>query len=94
LVDALRVEAMVAIRQLRWQQAERALAEGLALARSMSYLYAEGRLLHVYGQMHVANAEPGPARERLEVALAIFQRLGARKDAERADADIANLQQP
>jgi hypothetical protein len=33
-----------------------------------------------------------PARERLEAALAIFQRLGACKDAERVEQDIAGLQ--
>jgi tetratricopeptide (TPR) repeat protein len=94
LVNALRVQAIIALRQERWDEAESSLEEGLALARKMPYPYAEGRLLHVYGQMHVAKGEPVPARERLEAALAIFQRLGARKDAERADADIANLQQP
>src|SRR5207248_7959604 len=92
LVNALRVQAMIALQQARWTEAERSLEEGLALARTIPYPYAEGRLLHVYGEMHVAKGEPGPARERLQAALAIFRRLGARKDAERADDDIANLQ--
>ena len=60
----------------------------------MPYPYAEGRLLHAYGQMHVAKGEPGPARERLEAALAIFRRLGARKDAERVEQDLAALPLP
>jgi hypothetical protein len=51
----------------------------------MPYPYAAARLLHVYGQMHVAKGEPGPARQRLEAALAIFRRLGTRKDAERVE---------
>jgi hypothetical protein len=91
LVDALWVQAMVATRQGRWAEAERTLEEGLALARRMPYPYAEGRLLHAYGQMHVAKGEPGPARQRLEAALAIFRRLGARKDAERVDQAMAGL---
>jgi hypothetical protein len=41
--------------------------------------------------MHVARGEPGPARERLEVALAIFRRLGAREDAERAEGTLTEL---
>jgi hypothetical protein len=61
----------------------------VALARSMPYPYAEGRLLHVYGELHVAKGEPVPARERLEAALALFQRLGARKDVERVEQVIA-----
>src|SRR5437773_770097 len=40
---------MVATRQQRWEDAEQALQEGLSLARSMPYPYAEARLLHVYG---------------------------------------------
>jgi hypothetical protein len=91
LVDALWVQAMVATRQGRWEVAERSLEEGLSLAQRMPCPYAEGRLLHVYGQMHVAKGEPGPARERLEAALAIFRRLGARKDAERVEQALTAL---
>jgi tetratricopeptide (TPR) repeat protein len=91
LVDALRVQAMVAIRQERWDEAERSLEEGVALARSMPYPYAEARLLHIYGEMHLQKGEPEPARKRLEAALAIFRRLGARKDTEWVAQAIADL---
>jgi tetratricopeptide (TPR) repeat protein len=82
LVAALRVQAIVASRQGRWAEAVAVLEEGLALTRSLSYPYAEGRLLHLYGATHVQKGEPEPARAWLEAALAIFQRLGARKDLE------------
>ena len=59
----------------------------------MPYPYSEVRLLHIYGEMHVHKGEMGPVRERLEAALAIFQRLGAHRDAERAEQAIAALQQ-
>ena len=62
-----------------------------ALARGMPYPYAEARLLHVYGLLHAEQGEPEPARERQEAALAIFRRLGARKDIERVEQDIAAL---
>jgi tetratricopeptide (TPR) repeat protein len=91
LPDALRVRAMIALRQEHWRVAQQALEEGLALAQSMPYPYAAGRLLHVYGELHGQKGEPGPARERLEAALAIFQRLGARKDAERVEQALATL---
>jgi hypothetical protein len=91
LVDALRVHAMVAMQQQHWEDAAGALEEGLALARRMPYPYAEGRLLYVYGELHTQKGEPGPARERLEAALAIFRRLGARKDVERAEQAIGAL---
>jgi tetratricopeptide (TPR) repeat protein len=91
LPDALRVQAMVLIRQGRWAEAVQALEEGLALARSMPYPYAEARLLHVYGLVHVEQGEPEAARERLEAALAIFRRLGARKDMERTEQMLTSL---
>jgi hypothetical protein len=91
LVDALRVQAMVASRQERWTEAAQALEEGIALARAMPYPYAEGRSLHLYGTLHARKGEPEPARERLKAALAIFQRLGARKDIERAEQTLAGL---
>jgi hypothetical protein len=93
LVDALRVQAMVVLRQGHCEVAARSLEEGLALTRSIPYPYAEGRLLHVYGQLHLAQGKAGPARERLEAALAIFRRLGARKDAERVSQAIGSLSQ-
>ena len=80
LVAALRVQAMVASRQGRWDEAVATLEEGLALTRILPYPYAEGRLLHLYGATQVQKGEP--ARAWLESALAIFQRLGARKDLE------------
>jgi tetratricopeptide (TPR) repeat protein len=82
LVNALRVQALVLTRQSAWAAAERAVEEGLALARSMPYPYAEARLLHVYGDLHGRQGHAQAARECLAAALAVFQRLGARKDAE------------
>ena len=51
LVDALRIEAAVWIRQQRWVEAEAALDEALALARQMPYPYAEAKLLATYGDV-------------------------------------------
>jgi transcriptional regulator with XRE-family HTH domain/tetratricopeptide (TPR) repeat protein len=89
VVDALRVQARAAMAQGCWPEAQRSLEEGLELARGMGYPYAEGRLLHAYGELHLRRCEPAAAREQLEAALAIFRRLGARKDAERAEQAIA-----
>ena len=89
LVNALRVQAMVATRQGCWAQAEQALEEGLALARRMPYPYAEACLLHVSGALHAQKGEPEPACERLEAALEIFRRLGARKDVESVEQALA-----
>jgi hypothetical protein len=60
------------------QEAAAVLEEGLELARSLPYPYAEARIL----------AE----LDRLEEALAIFRRLGARKDIERTEQELAALE--
>jgi hypothetical protein len=91
LVDALRVQALVRVRQRDWERAALALEEGLALARDLLYPYAEARLLSLYGEMCVHAGQPALARERLEAALTIFRRLGARKDLERIEQVLATL---
>ncbi len=91
LVDTLRVQALVSLRQGTMQTAADALEEGLSLAQAMPYPYGEGRLLEVCGRLHLERGEITAARERLEAALAIFERLGARKDRERTEQFIAAL---
>jgi len=93
LLDALRVYALVATRRGEYDGAARALEEGLPLARRMPHPYAEARLLHMYGQLCAPRAELGPARQWLGEALAIFQRLGARRDVTRVEQDIDALSQ-
>jgi hypothetical protein len=57
----------------------------------MPYPYAEARLLHVCGRLHIQKGEPEAARERLEAALAIFRRLGARVDVALAEQALSTL---
>ncbi len=87
----LRVRALVLLRQERWDEAEQALEEGLALTRSMPYPHGEGRLLEVYGRLHLARGDAAAARACLEDALAIFRRLGARADIASAEQLLATL---
>jgi tetratricopeptide (TPR) repeat protein len=91
LVEALRVQGMVLQKQECCSQAEDALTEALALARSLRLPYAEARVLQVYGAVSAAKQEPDRALEQLRVALAIFGRLPALKDAEQTEQTIAEL---
>ncbi len=91
LADALRVQARVAIAQQAWTEAAQALEDGLALTRRMPYPFAEARLLEVDGALHHAHGETPAAKARLEEALTIFRRLGARTDAERVRQAIGAL---
>ena len=61
------------------------------VARSVPYPYAEARLLHAYGAMHALKGEQDQAPERLDAAMVIFRRLGARKDVERVEQELAAL---
>jgi tetratricopeptide (TPR) repeat protein len=85
LAEALWIKGMVLIRQGRYEGAERVLREGLALARSMPFPYAEARILVQMADVHKQRGEQEQAREQLEEALTIFRRLGARKDIERTE---------
>jgi tetratricopeptide (TPR) repeat protein len=91
LADALRIRALLATRQGRWQEAEADLEECLALCRAMPYPYAEAKALYVYGQLHVARGESERARERYEQALAILGWLGERLYAEQVERALAAL---
>jgi tetratricopeptide (TPR) repeat protein len=91
LVDGLHVQAMVLARLGQVEEAAVALDEGLALAPTLPYPYGEARLLAVYGRLHAQQGQPEQARARLEASLAIFQRLGAQKDRERVEREIAGL---
>jgi tetratricopeptide (TPR) repeat protein/transcriptional regulator with XRE-family HTH domain len=89
LTDALWIQALVATRLQRWHEAERALQEGLALARGIPYPYGEANLLRAYGEMHARRGDPEQGRAQLYEALAIFRRLGARAMAEQVEQAIA-----
>jgi tetratricopeptide (TPR) repeat protein len=91
LVDGLHVQAMILARLGRVEQAAAALDEGLALAPALPYPYGEARLLAVYGRLNAQAGQPEQARDHLAAALAIFRRLGARKDVERTEQALATL---
>ena len=84
-MGALRVQALVALRQGCWAEAERALDEGLGVARAIGHPYAEARLLHVSGLLCIQTGTAIEARHLLQVALTILQRLGAWGEAARVE---------
>jgi tetratricopeptide (TPR) repeat protein len=94
LVDALQVQAMVFTQTRALSAARAALAEGLALARTLPYPHGEARLLEVDGWLHARAEEAEIARTRLAEAAAIYRRLGARTDQERAESAVTTLAVP
>jgi tetratricopeptide (TPR) repeat protein len=90
LVELLTLHGASLIGQHRLEGAARSLDEALALARSMSYPYAEARALYEQGRLHVSAQEWPQARDRFEDALDIFRRLGARPDIARTEQALAS----
>jgi uncharacterized protein HemY len=70
-------------RESRWHKAEQAFEAAVSLAQNMSYPHAQARALYEFGVMQTRMGETRCAHDRLDEALAIFQRLGADRDAER-----------
>jgi tetratricopeptide (TPR) repeat protein/transcriptional regulator with XRE-family HTH domain len=75
---ALRIQAMVFMRQQRWDEAHAVIESALALARSLRYPYGEARNIYVAGLLHRTEGEPELARGCFEQALAICDELGER----------------
>jgi transposase len=93
LVEAWRIQGTVCMREGRWDEARRAFADGLALAHALPYPYAEARLLHMNGLLHIQAGESAAARAQLGAARALFERLGARRDIVLVEQALASLPQ-
>ena len=87
----LRVQGMVLGQRQHWDEADLVLAKAVSLAHAMPYPYAEARTRYEHGRMLTERAEVQPAREQLEQALVIFQRLGAKNDVEKTEQMLAQL---
>lgn len=89
LADLLRVRGMALAGARRWDEAEETFRESASLAATILYPYAEARALAEWGRMLLVAGAPDRARQRLEQALAIFRRLGARGDVTTTEHALA-----
>ncbi len=76
LVDALRVQALIAMGLGRWRKAEANVKKSLALSQDIRYRYATAKSLYVYGQLYGAKGYPAQACEKYQAACAICEQLG------------------
>jgi tetratricopeptide (TPR) repeat protein len=90
-LQALTVQAMLAIRRGQWEAAEQALKEACTGASAMSSPWAEAKALFIYGQLHEAKGEHDQAGSKLEQALAICTQLGEGLYRPRIEQEIAGL---
>jgi tetratricopeptide (TPR) repeat protein len=94
LVPWLRLQAVLLGTKRKWDKAEHAFTEAVALPRSLPYPHAEAQAQYEWGRMELQRGRPQHARDLLEQALAIFQRLGATPAIERAEQVLAELPRP
>jgi tetratricopeptide (TPR) repeat protein len=80
LAEALRVAALIGVRQERRAEAAAYLDEALGVMRRLPYPYQEARLLQVCGLLQAQEGRQEAARASLTEALLTFRRLGASKD--------------
>ncbi len=92
LPDALCVQGMVFTVQGRLDDSHHVLTEGLARARSLPYPYIEARILVQLARLCKQRKEPDQERGRLAEALAIFRRLGAKKDVQQTERVLETLE--
>jgi class 3 adenylate cyclase/tetratricopeptide (TPR) repeat protein len=92
--DAMRVEALLAIRQQRWDDAQALLDDVLALCRTMPYPWAEAKALYVYAFMLMQQGEMEQAYMRLEAARAILNHLGEQMYAQPIEQALAQMGGP
>jgi transcriptional regulator with XRE-family HTH domain/tetratricopeptide (TPR) repeat protein len=92
LVDALRARALVALDRGAWQAAIDDLEEGITVARTLPYPYAEAKALWVYGRLEAMRGNPAAARGRFEQALTICGKLGERLYRPHIERDLSDLE--
>ena len=89
-IRALEVHGMVLARDGHHDLARAAYQEGLDRAQAMPFPYGQARLLHAYGLLERQQQDHAAAHAKFVEALAILERLGADKDADRLRRAIAD----
>jgi predicted ATPase len=85
LADALRLQALVAARAGRWEEARGCSVEAVTLARELAYVYAEAKARCVHGQLLLRQGEAVLASEQFAAARALLARLGERLYADQLE---------
>jgi tetratricopeptide (TPR) repeat protein/transcriptional regulator with XRE-family HTH domain len=89
-IHALEVHGMVLARDGHYDLARAAYQEGLDRARAIPFPYGQARLLHACGLLDRQQQDHAAAHAKFVQALAILERLGADKDADRLRRAIAD----
>ncbi|HEX8036259.1 MAG TPA: AAA family ATPase [Ktedonobacterales bacterium] len=91
LIDALRVGGMVAMRQQRWDEAEKHLSEALSISEAMPNPYNEARIHYLFGLLDMDRAVADKATEHLTTARTTLRTLGEQMYAAFVERALARL---
>jgi tetratricopeptide (TPR) repeat protein len=91
LLMSLRVAAMVAIRETKWDDGEAAIEEGLHVAEMGPFDLGRGWMLQAWGSLLASAGDLDAARIKLQEALDIFDHLGAQGYREQTAEALAEL---
>jgi tetratricopeptide (TPR) repeat protein len=94
LTDLSRLRALALAGHGRWDEAQTAAQESLALARAMSIPYKEGQALVVLGRTRMESRQISDGRAAFEEALTIFGRLGAAGEARQTESELRAISEP
>jgi tetratricopeptide (TPR) repeat protein len=93
------LKGMLLREQKDWEQSGQHFENSLKECKSMSYqkwhVWQFAELLYEYGLMHLERNQPGDkekARDLLNQALEIFQKMGAKKDIEKVEAKLLYIE--
>lgn len=86
------LRGMVMARHERWEDAEQAFEGAVDIARTLSMPYEEAQALHEWGVMLQHAGRQEEAGAKLQEALEIFARLGARHDIERTQSELGAVE--
>ncbi|MBP7691586.1 MAG: tetratricopeptide repeat protein [Anaerolineales bacterium] len=89
--NLLRLLGMIAYEKGVSQRADLYLQESLGIFRNISNLLGEGRTLYQLGRLAVGRGDKVSARQLFEKAAGIFQRMGAKLDAQAVAKSMTDL---
>lgn len=89
LLNALPVQALLAARHGKWEEAEHILEEALEIARIVPSRYDEPIILYTAGLISLQQGKSAQARASFEAALTICHQLGERRYAVRIEQALA-----
>jgi tetratricopeptide (TPR) repeat protein len=84
-------KGMLASTHKKWDEADKSFSEAVSINQQYELLGDTAKTLHEWGVMYVHKRDKESAYKKLEEALGLYQKVGAKKDVEKTMAAIESL---